>query len=191
MILVDHEIIRAIEDGSLVVDPFDESLVNPASLDIRLGNVFGIVEKVPDQRPITNLPLSEWEGWNAIDPTNPNTFETILVERDTFCLKPGCFIIATTLETIGFGSQIAGIVKGKSSLGRLGLANSSVAGFIDPAFKSRITLELYNYSKNPILLKAGMKIGQIVFYRTEKPTNDYSVKGRYMNQIAGMGSLGI
>lgn len=214
MILVDFEIMECIEEGSLIVDPFKHELINPASLDFRLGKVFSKVKPSLFSRKTSGIRnCSGAYTTDLIDPTNPKTFKTSIIDvikksfsfdfdskaikenSNKFWIGSGEFIIATSLETFNFkGGEAFGLaakVMGKSSLGRLGLCNSSMAGWIDPGFSAPITLELHNYNKYPILLTEGMKIGQLVLYRTRKPYSDYSKTGRYQNQKEGFGSLGI
>ena len=206
-LLVDHQIRKLIDEGALKVDPFDPSLINPASLDFRLGNKFGKsvpTGKVHRKRSMLNQELQDEYIWNeqipysldCIDPTNKDSFETVVIEAKEYVLMPGEFIITTTLEGFDFkGTDSLGIaskVAGKSSCGRLGLANSSMAGFIDPAFAcAGITLEIFNYSDTPIILIPGMKIGQLLLFTTGLPEKDYSQTGRYQNQSAGSGSKGV
>ena len=84
-------------------------------------------------------------------------------------LHPGEFVLASTLEVITLGDQLAGRLEGKSSLGRLGLLTHSTAGFIDPGFSGHVTLELSNVANLPITLWPGMKIGQLCIFRLSSP----------------------
>ncbi len=188
MILTDLEITALCKEGYLV-SPFDPSLVNPSSLDYRLGTHFGKV--VAEQERIS-------EGIHrilSVDPTDKSTFKTELFEADTFYLEPGEFIIASSLEAIKLPSNISAYALGKSSLGRLGLNSSTpFAGWIDPGFEApNLTLELHNVSKFTIKLTAGMKIGQFVFYKHNEVGFPYGSPGvgRYQNQEPGAGSKGI
>ena len=214
MIMVDWEILEAIETGALEISPFDASLINPASIDFRLGTRFCTV--VPSDRDNYLIKPMNIKGMlncgfssvrrNIINPVDPSSFKTVHYKpkykleeipennRGKFVLDPGQFLITCTKETFNFkGSDygIAAKVMGKSSLGRLGLANSSMAGYIDPGFNAPITLEIHNYHKFPILLTPGMKIGQLVLFRTKVPKLDYSVTGRYQNQSFAEGSKGV
>lgn len=127
----------------------------------------------------------------AIDPLDPESFEFTPIEADSIILNPGQFILASSLERIELSPDVTAKVHGKSSLGRLGLINSSHAGWIDGGFRGFITLELSNTGPFPIRLTAGMKIGQLVFQTTEIPDKDYTVTGRYVDQSAAFGSKGV
>ena len=185
-VLTDKEIRDMVENGWLGVTPFDPSLINPNSLDFRLGRSFGSVR--PNVQP------------QVLDPLRPNTFKTDIEQHDKYILRPGQFVLATTIETFSFNGNpsgkhpfgLAAQVMGKSSLGRLGLNNSSVAGWIDCGFfNSEITLEIKNDGHYPIILTAGMRIGQLVIYKTAYPKKSYKATGRYNNQNSAQGSKGI
>lgn len=179
MILCDGEIKKLIRSGVIEITPFEERLVNPTSLDYRLGRTFGEVYRHGDY----------------IDPSDKESFTTIYQEADSYGLPPGGFVVACSLESISLPNFISAYAIGKSSLGRLGLQSSTpFAGWIDPGFSApSLTLELFNASQNMILLKAGMKIGQYIFclhHQAEKPYGSEGV-GRYQGQLPGTGSKGI
>lgn len=180
-ILVDWQIKDAIKCGDLVVDPFDESLINPCSLDFRLGDRFG---------KVTPTDFSYGSDL-VIDPTRPDSFKTSWEVSNRYVLMPGEFILAMTLEAFEFNNCSAKVM-GKSSLGRLGLENSSVAGWVDIGFKANgITLELVNHGQYPILLSKGMKIGQLLLFSSENPNKSYDKVGRYQGQAGSQGSKGV
>lgn len=177
MILVDHQIKAEIERGTLKISPFDESLINPSSLDVRLGQSFYQPEPT----------------FVNIDPTDPLTFRTQKVADFKYVLKPGDMVLSNLMEKVTLPKDISAKLMGKSSLGRLGLDNSSVAGWIDAQFSGSLVIELSNHSKFPIALTAGMKIGQIVFYKHVPVEKGYLEleKSRYGNQKGVQGSKGV
>ena len=152
MIFSDRSIRAAIESGSIQIDPYEESHVQPSSVDLRVGDGF---------RVFVNHKYSE------IDPRSPQDDLTQLVEvgEDAFMLHPGEFVLGSTLERVKLGNDVVARLEGKSSLGRLGLLIHSTAGFVDPGFEGHITLELSNVATLPIAIYPGMKIGQISFYQ--------------------------
>lgn len=106
MILVDKEIKLLIEDGTIGITPFDPTLVNPSSLDVRLGKGFGVM--VP-----TN--------GGTIDPLDPKSFKAMINEDQTeHVLPPGGFVLAKLLERVSLPSNISARLAGKSSLARMG-----------------------------------------------------------------------
>ena len=159
MVLSDHDIKIELAQGRIGIEPLGEGLVQPASVDLRLGNDFRVF------RNSTHV---------AIDPEahQPDLTEHIVVEEgDAFVLHPGQFALGTTLECITVPNDILAKLEGKSSLGRLGLMIHSTAGYIDPGWTGQVTLELSNVASLPILLRPGMRIGQISFERMSSPVD--------------------
>ena len=148
MLLSDRDIRAEISVGRLGIDPFDDSMVQPSSVDVRLDGLFRVFNNT---------------RYTHIDPALRQDELTSLVEPavgEPFVLHPGEFVLGSTLEVCSLPNDLAGRLEGKSSLGRLGLLTHSTAGFIDPGFSGHITLELSNVANLPITLWPGMKIGQ-------------------------------
>lgn len=159
MIYSDRSIREAVDSGSIIIDPFEPSFVQPSSVDLRVSDGF---------RVFVNHRYSE------IDPRSPQDDLTQLVEvgdDDAFMLHPGEFVLGSTLERVKLGDDVVARLEGKSSLGRLGLLIHSTAGFVDPGFEGHITLELSNVATLPIAIYPGMKIGQISFYKMTTPAD--------------------
>ena len=177
MILVDWQIRKDIEDKHIGISPFSEELLNPSSLDVRLGNKFGVVKA----------------QYEHIDPLDPYSFHTEEIESDSWILGPGGSVLGVLLEEISLPDDTSAYLKGKSSLGRLFLDNSSFACWIDPGWAGSLVIELANHSSNSIILTAGMKIGQLVFERHEVVDTPYGEKktSKYHNQSGMTGSKGI
>lgn len=164
-VLVDWEIQAWIDAGKIGVTPFDPGFINPNSLDLRLGDSF--VRYHPGQ---------------AIDPMDKRSITRSIepFQSEHVYISPEDFILGTTLETISLPSCVVGAVEGKSSLARLGLELHQTGGWIDAGFNGQITLEIKNNNLSPILLRAGMRIGQIVFFQTRDVKSPYS--GKYNGQ---------
>jgi dCTP deaminase len=157
MLLSDRDITAAIAEGRLGIEPYDPALVQPSSIDVRLDRFFRVFNN---------------HLYTHIDPSRQQDDLTSMVEvtdGQPFVLHPGEFVLASTLEVITLGEQLAGRLEGKSSLGRLGLLTHSTAGFIDPGFSGHVTLELSNVANLPIMLWPGMKIGQLCIFRLSSP----------------------
>lgn len=173
MIFSDRSIREAIESGTIIIDPFEDSFVQPSSIDLRVGDGFRI---------FVNHKYSE------IDPRSPQEDLTQLIEvgDDPFMLHPGEFVLGSTLERMKLGEDIVARLEGKSSLGRLGLLIHSTAGFIDAGFEGHITLELSNVATLPIAIYPGMKIGQVSFYQmttaAEFPYGSPELGSKYQGQ---------
>lgn len=169
MILTDGEILDYIDQGTLVIDPIEAIQIQPASVDIRLGDTFSVIDETGD---------------NVIRLNEKINYKTI--KQDKYILLPGQFVLATTKETVRLPNNLTAFVEGRSSLGRLGLFIQN-AGWVDPGFEGEITLELYNASRHAIELCHGCRIGQLVFAKSEKDSiNPY--RGKYQGQRGATGS---
>ena len=100
-------------------------------------------------------------------------------------LKPGCFMLATTIECIIVPIRAAAFVQGRSSIDRAGLTVQN-AGFVDPGFTGHITLELKNDSPCTIMLYPGYPVTQLVYMDAQDVTTGYN--GKYTGQIEATGS---
>ncbi len=158
-----------IEEKTLVIEPITKEQIQPASVDIRLGNTFSIVDDTPS---------------GIITLGGKIEYKTIVT--DTYLILPGQFVLATTMEYFELPDNLTAFVEGRSSLGRMGLFIQN-AGRVDPGFKGEITLELYNANKCAIELKAGRRVGQLVFAKMDDSAlNPYN--GKYQGQRGATGS---
>ena len=180
MILSDATLREYLGTGYIHLSPYEPSLVQPASVDVRLGTEF---------RVMRNSRITH------IDPFVEQTklMDTVSVpEGEPFVLHPGEFALGHTSEVVGCPDDIVGVVNGKSSLGRLGIQVHATAGFIDPGFRGTVVLELSNVSNLPILLRPGMKIAQLVFQKldrkAERPYGHPDLKSKYQNQQGAVAS---
>ncbi len=157
MLLSDRDIRAELALGRVKVEPFEEKMVQPSSVDVRLDRFFRVFEN---------------HKYESIDPSieqSELTREIAVGSDEFFILHPGEFVLASTYEVITLPDDIAGRLEGKSSLGRLGLLTHSTAGFIDPGFSGHITLELSNVANLPVKLFPGMKIGQLCLIKLSSP----------------------
>ena len=169
MILSDRTILKMLDEKSLVINPVTKEQIQPASVDIRLGNTFSVVDDTPS---------------NIITLESQINYKTITT--DTYLIMPGEFVLATTMEYFELPDNLTAFVEGRSSLGRMGLFIQN-AGWVDPGFKGEITLELYNANRCAIELKAGRRVGQLVFAEMDAPAiNPYN--GKYQGQMGATGS---
>lgn len=181
--LNDAEIRKAIQDEWITVEPFDDSRLQPVSLDLTLGDAYRRYRD--DIQVIETRDTGEYantECWGIVPSWQNHTTGHTIPRGPGLKLHPRDFILASTVETIRLGPAFAARVEGKSSLGRLGLAVHVTAGFIDPGFEGQITLEIANLAQAAIKLHAGMPIAQIVFEPVTPPERDYSVTGHYQGQ---------
>jgi dCTP deaminase len=156
-VLSDGTIRRLVAEGRVLVEPFDDAMVQPASIDLRLGTSF----RVFHNHRITAIDLA--------DPPR-NLTEHVEVEDDeSFVIHPGEFVLGRTQERVELPDDIVARIEGKSSLGRLGLIVHATAGFVDPGFKGTLTLEITNLTRVPIILWPGKPIAQLSFMALDQP----------------------
>ena len=169
MILSDKPITEMLDSGKLVVEPLAETSIQPASIDCRLGGHFLLV----DENRMDCLSMSSEIRYRSL-------------ECEDITLPPHSFLLATTLEYVEVPSGLTAFVEGRSSIGRMGLFIQN-AGWVDPGFKGRITLELYNANSLPIKLEVGRRICQLVFCKMDRDASKpYS--GKYQGQETTEGS---
>ena len=176
VILSDRTLREQLAAGRIVIEPLDESLIQPSSIDVRISNLFRVFRN--HTRGIIDVKL------DMVDLTE--LIEIPEGSDEPFMLHPGEFVLGSTLERIGVPDDLVGRVEGKSSLGRLGLLIHSTAGFIDAGFDGHITLELANVASLPITLYPGMKIGQVSFMQmttsADKPYGSGASGSKYQGQ---------
>jgi dCTP deaminase len=157
MVLADRTIARLLAEGRIEIEPYDEELLQPSSVDVRVDRYFRVFHN--NRYPFIDV-REEQEDLT----------ELVEVEGDTpFVLHPGEFVLGSTLERVRLPDDLVARLEGKSSLGRLGLLIHSTAGFIDPGWDGHVTLELSNVANLPVTIYPGMKIGQISFVQLSEP----------------------
>jgi dCTP deaminase len=158
-VLSDRSIRNELASGRIVIDPLDKGAIQPASVDLRLNSSFRVFRV--SSRPYVDVqqPVDDLTELIEIEPEQP------------FVIQPGTFFLGSTLETITLPDDIVARVDGKSSLGRLGLLVHATAGYVDPGWTGRLTLELSNVSQMPIALYFGMRVAQISFLSMSTPVD--------------------
>src|SRR5881275_2826989 len=175
MVLSDRTIARLLAAGRIEIDPYDEELLQPSSVDVRVDRYFRVFHN--NRYPFIDV-REEQEDLT----------ELVEVEEDTpFVLHPGEFVLGSTLERVGLPDDLVARLDGKSSLGRLGLLIHSTAGFIDPGWDGHVTLELSNVANLPITIYHGMPIGQISFMRMDSPVERPYGSGETGSKYQGQG----
>ncbi|HIY95970.1 MAG TPA: dCTP deaminase [Candidatus Rothia avicola] len=173
MLFSDQDIRKEIDAGRIALEPYDPSMIQPASVDVRIDRFFRLFDN---------------HKYPYIDPSQDQEDLTRLVEvapDDPFILHPGEFVLGATYEKVTLPDNIAARLEGKSSLGRLGLLTHSTAGFIDPGFSGHVTLELSNMATLPIMLWPGSKVGQLCFFQLTSATEHPYGSGAYGNRYQG------
>jgi dCTP deaminase len=167
-VLAREKIREEIADGRIVIEPFDEDQVGPASIDLTLDSEFRIYNEIQDVYPVN-------------ENSDPDDLTRVIEVEDTILLKPGQTLHGITKERISLPSDICGWIEGRSRFARLGMLVHITAGFIQPGVSNRQVLEIGNVSPVPLELQPGTRICQIVLERTE---GEASYQGRYADQDA-------
>lgn len=193
------EIKQAIKDDTIVCVPYDAANVSEASLDFTLGHYFFKQEYQEDAKvynpfdkddvaryfkgPLEAIPHKEW-----CDKNGYQLFDNIPADHPIIVLRPGERILAHTHEFVGIRAHGGACeVKSRSSWGRNGVAVCFDAGWVDPGYINRITLEIYNLNMHEsVVLPVGERIGQLIFHKTGPVDGDYSdgrggVSGKYQH----------
>jgi dCTP deaminase len=165
-VLSDRDIAAALAAGRVRVEPYEPADLQPSSIDLHLDRSFRVFRN---------------NRYPYIDVRSPQPDLTDLLnvtDDEAFILHPGEFVLGQTIEWVELPNDLVARLEGKSSLGRLGLLIHSTAGYVDPGWKGKLTLELSNVAKLPIALYFGMKIGQISFFGMSSPVDrPYGSKG--------------
>lgn len=178
MVLSDRDILKALEEGRIKIDPAPdlEKQLGSISVDFRLGNTFMVFEH---------------SRFSFIDPRHPQSIgdamRTIHVEDDeAFIMQPGDFALASTKELLELPNDLLGRLEGRSSIARLGITVHSTAAVFEPGWIGTATMELSNLGRMPVALYPGMRICAFSFQTVSSPvlTQYRDKKGnKYAGQI--------
>ncbi len=174
MILSDRSIREALDSGRIVIDPLDDSMIQPSSVDVTVDRYFRVFRN--HTMPLIDVKTNLEDLTELVE----------IPEGDRFILHPGEFVLGATAERVALGDDLVARLEGKSSLGRLGLLIHSTAGFVDAGWDGYLTLELSNVATLPITLYPGMKIGQISFLSmttsADQPYGSAPLGSKYQGQ---------
>jgi len=183
------DLLQAIEAGHIKCVPFNPRHVSHASLDVTLGHYYYRTERTGDHtiyNPFSESDVSRYFGdykqavphKEYCEANGVKLLENIPDDHPVIPLRPGERILAHTHEFFGILPPGACEVKSRSTWGRNGIAVCFDAGWIDPGYINRLTLEVYNLNQHEtVLLPVGERIAQIVFHHTGKVAGNYG-KGR-------------
>jgi deoxycytidine triphosphate deaminase len=179
------QIRQAIQDGQILCTPFNDKHVAHASLDVTLGYNFYRIERMNERTiynpfdredveryfdgPYTAMKHEDWSRLNGFKPVR-----NIPLDHPVISLKPRERILAHTHEFFGILPPGACEVRSRSSWGRNGIAVCFDAGWIDPGYVNRLTLEIYNLNeRETVLLPVGERFAQIIFHETGPVDGNY------------------
>lgn len=179
------QINEAIQKGHIVCRPFNPKHVAHASLDVTLGYYYYRTEQVGDkvvynpfdeqdvrryfEGPFKAVTHEEWCKQNGV-----RLLKGIPADHPVIPIKPGERILAHTHEFFGIKPPGAYELKSRSSWGRNGIAVCFDAGWVDPGYINRLTLEIFNLNMHePVLLPVGERIAQAIFHETGPVEGNY------------------
>lgn len=186
------QIKQAIQEGHIVFHPYREEHIAGSSIDVTLGNWYYRTE-----RP------SEGGFYNPFDEDNVSQyfsgameaeihadwakkhgralFKNIPADHPIIVLRPGERILAHTHEFIGIKAPGTSTMQARSTWGRNGVAVCLDAGWGDPGYINRWTMEIYNMNQHEsVVLPVGERIAQLVFYETGPVDLEYKkLSGKY------------
>ena len=164
MILTDAEILKEIDNGNIVINPFNKDYLGSNSYDVHLGNILGTYKD------------------HVLDAKKHNQLDLIHLPIDGYVLQPNILYLGTTNEYTETYKHVP-FIEGKSSTGRLGISIHETAGKGDIGFKGYWTLEIT--VTQPVRVYAGMPIAQLIYFqRKGYCINTYNKKksAKYSNQ---------
>ncbi len=184
------QIRAALKEGHIVCTPFDDRHVSHASLDVTLGYYYYRTERMsgkliynpfdPDDvnryfdGALKAVPHADWCQQNGVA-----LQKGIPKNHPVIPLRPGERILAHTHEFFGILPPGAYEIKSRSSWGRNGIAVCFDAGWVDPGYINRLTLEIFNLNQHElVLLPVGERIGQAIFHETGEVVGNYG-QGRH------------
>lgn len=189
------EIKQAIKSGHIVIRPFVARNVAGSSYDVTLGEWFFATERAENRdvynpfepadvkryfgKPLKAMAHDEWCKQFGRKP-----FVNIPKKHPVIVLRPGERILGHTHEFIGIKPPGTSEMRARSTWGRNGVAVSFDAGWGDPGYINRWTMEIYNLnSHESVPLPVGERIAQIVFHHTGPVDSEYGQKGKYQTSI--------
>ena len=148
MFLSKPDILKRLDTNELRFDPpVPAERIAQVSVDLLLGRRFGTFKK-------------KGLGYIAAIQMDPDLLASgdlwDETEADTFLLKPGQFVLARTLERVHIPNSLMGLVEGRSTYARLGVTVHVTAPKIDPGFQGSIALEMMNFGKYAVQLRASI-----------------------------------
>ena len=191
------QIKAAIKSGHIVFTPFQENHIAGSSVDVTLGHYFYKQEYQPDTNvynpfdpkeveryfkgPLQAIPHKEWCENNGHEP-----FDNIPDDHPIIVLRPHERILAHTHEFIGIKAPGTSTMQARSTWGRNGVSVCLDAGWGDPGYINRWTMEIYNMNQHEsVVLPVGERIAQLVFYETGPVEQEYKkLSGKYQSSAS-------
>lgn len=196
-LLSNTAILRHLEKGNIVIDPFNRENLKDNSYDVTLGQYFYREQPPTLGKRIFN-PYSEkdvaaiWGKHCLAEPArflieNCGLQENINPDDLIVLINPGETILAHTVEFIGGRNGIiTTMMKARSGVGRCFTEACKCAGWGDVGYFNRWTMEITNNSRHyAIPWMVGTRIAQLAFFEVEKVLDlaaGYASKGKYQTE---------
>ena len=195
MALSDKKILKAMEEGDIVIEPFNRKNLATSSYDVTLGEYFFVEQRAPHFENLYNIYDKKHveRVWGTVPKRAKPAkeilknyrfdFTNIAPEEKVILLGPGETVLAHTQEFIGGRGHITTMMKARSSLGRSFIEVCKCAGWGDVGYINRWTMEVTNNSTHYYIpLVVGRRIAQIIFFETgETVAGDYAKNGKYQS----------
>lgn len=152
MILSDVRILEAIENGEIVIEPYDRNRLGTNSYDVSLSKYLAVYDS-----PV-------------LDAKKHNTITEIIIPDEGYVIQPGIIYLGATHEYTETHNSVP-FLEGKSSTGRLGIDIHATAGKGDVGFCNHWTLEISCIQ--PVRIYAGMPIGQLIYFKVDGDIENY------------------
>lgn len=154
MVLGKKRILEEMEKGNIIIQPFDEKLLEEVVYNIRIGEKVYVLDK----RLLEIIDLDK-DFWRYA--------EEYKIGRAPFVIHPRETAFVESLEEIHLSKKIMGILHPKAKLPLMGVSIHTGGGKIDPGFKGKLIIGISNIGGIPVRIRKGMKIAQISFFRVE------------------------
>ncbi len=162
MILTDKEILLAIEQKNIVIEPYRSHCLGTNSYDVHLGKYLAVYES------------------RELDAKKHNAIKEVLIPEEGFVIQPGTLYLGVTEEYTETHAHVP-FLEGKSSVGRLGIDIHATAGKGDVGFCNTWTLEIS--CVQPVRIYAGMPIGQLIYFEVKGDIENYYNKKKNAKYI--------
>jgi len=164
-VLTKKEILKLINEGKLLLEPFNEEIVRENGLDLRIGEEYAFYSFEDEIIDLTEIEESKY------------FFSKVEAKDNRIVIKPNSFILLTTKEYVKFPPNLIGLCNLRSTLARYGLSVPPTV--IDAGFEGNVTIELINNSKNYIILKPNLRFLHVVLIETK---GEFNYQGKYQGQ---------
>lgn len=187
----DLEIKHAVELGQIFIDPYDESLVQTTSVDVRLGEWFWVMKDTPENQILSPYDLDSINHYfdgpyraathkRACEKAGLSLFPGIPDDQMIIIIRPDENLLCMTMERIGIRYGGTTMMHAKSTFGRYNIGVCDDAGWGDTDYVSWWTLEVRNRNNHKAFpLVVGQPYAQVIFFHAGASSRGYGDEGHY------------